>query len=786
MFKSYIKTSLRIFSRHPLNSFIHILGLALAIGCCLLVYTFVDQELSMDQYHPKSDKIFMSTVVINQGDNNSKYGISPMAYGERLKSDFPQISNVARFENRSCVAKSQGQVFNERISFTDPEFLDIFSFALKWGDKSALNDHSKVIISEPVSLKYFGDQNPLGERISFDFGNGQKASFEVGAVAKRFKAKSNLRFGILSNFNSLAAAEPGFNPADWSGFINATFIELNDPADIATITKQARQYIPVQNAARKELPITSFEFEPWSSVYLNGQNIRNSIIGESDPLATKILVSLAAFILLLASFNYINISIASGAKRLREIAVRKVMGGQRKSLTFQFLVENLVLTFFAGLIGFLMAAVVFIPGFNTIFFGGLELPYQEPQLWFFLVLTVLIIGLSSGAYPALYLSKFSALKIFKGKLRFGTKNVLARVFLTVQFVLSCITVVAGLVFTQNANYQEKRDWGYDKENVLVATLPDSSSLQQLKAEIRMNPDVLALSASAHHIGRSWGSVNIEQSGEQYRARVLAVDADYLPTLGIRLKAGSSFAGGQSAKSGNVIVNETMAGLLEESSAIGAQFRIDSLVYTVIGVAEDFHHRSFAEKIEPAFFRLAEDNLRFLSLKVREGRVESTFESLQNKWSELMPDTPFNGSIQGQRFDFFLKEANGHGKLLSTIAIMAVVLACLGLFGILSLHTTNRIKEFSIRKVLGAHRSHLFRLIHKQFTPFILIALIIGGVISYNLMSSLIGQLYVYHMPITWLPVLTTIFIVLLMVWLTTFTQIRKLIRANPTQGLRND
>lgn len=786
MFKSYIKTSLRILSGNPLTSFIHIIGLALAIGCGLMVYTFVDQELSMDQYHPKADHIFMSTVVIDQGDVSSKYGIAPAAYGERLKSDFAQINRVARFENRSVVAKSQRLIFNERISFTDPEFLEMFSFEMKWGNAAALADQSRIIISEAVSARYFGEQNPLGQTITFDFGNEQKSSFEVAGVARRFPAKSNLRFDFLTHFDNLSTADPGFNTTDWSRFINATFVELNDPADIQTVSNQASRYIEAQNAARKDLPISSFEFEPWATVYLNGQNIRNSIVGESDPLAIQILVSLGAVIMLLASFNYVNISIASGAKRLKEIAVRKVMGGQRKSLIFQFLVENLVLTAFAALAGLLIALVIFIPGFNMIFFGGLEFPYKEPQLWLFLCLMVMITGLASGAYPALYMSRFSALKIFRGRLRFGKNNLLARSFLSLQFVLSCITVVAGLVFTQNARYQENRDWGYEKEGVVVATLPNSSALQRLKAEMSQDPNVLAISASANHVGRSWSSVNIDRFGEQYRARVLAVGPNYLETLGIRLKSGSAFAEHQSAQSTNVVINETMESLLGKEPAVGERFMIDSLSYTIIGVAEDFHHRSFAEKIEPAFFRLTDSNLRFLSIKVNESQVEATLATLEAKWSELMPDEPFNAAIQAERFDFFLKEANGHGKLLSTIAIIAIVLACLGLFGIVSLHANHRIKEFSIRKVLGAHRAHLFQLIHKQFTPFILIALLIGGLISYNLMKSLIGQLYVYHMPITILPILTTILILLIMVWLTTSTQIRKLIRANPTRGLRND
>ncbi len=786
MLKSYIKTTLRVIRRSPLSSFINIFGLAMAIGCSIMVYTFVDYDLTTDQYHENKDNIFLSTMKIDRNGRVMRFGITPIAYGEQLLTDFPQIDRMVRLESRSGVVKSGAHVFNERISFTDDGFFDMFSFPLKWGNKDALSDPSKIIISENVSIKYFGQENPIGETMTFDFGNDTRKSYEIAGVAQKFNYKASLRFNILTNFENIQTADLNFDVADWSNFLDATFLQLKNPENIHTIAGQLDKYVPIQNEVQKDWPAQSFGFEPWTTLYLNGEDINNNINGDSDPLARMVLTIIGIFIMTLAIFNYINIAIVSATKRLKEIGVRKVMGGKRKSLIFQFLAENVILTLFALVIGFITAITFFVPGFDALFTIGLEFPYQDPRLWMFLAVLVIFVGLASGAYPAIYISSFNAVNIFRGSLRFGKKNPMTKIFLTIQFILSCITVAGGIMFTQNSNYQKERDWGYTQEQVLVAQAPDAVTFERLKNVMVQDPNVIMHSGSQGHLTRGMNSRIIELLDRKVEVRSMDIDHNYITTLGIRMKSGRDFEENRETDKTRVIVNEMMAKILDPNDALDKTFKLDSIEYTVIGVVQNYHHWSFNNDIEPTFLRLVDDkNQRYLSLKVREGSAAQTFEKLEAEWAGILPQTPFNGFFQDQRFDNYFEEIKGHGKILSAVAILAVILSCLGLYGLVSLNLTSRIKEFSIRKVLGAQFGNIVKVINKQFMLFLIIALIIGGPVSFYLMKSLMDEIYSFYMPLTAAPIMLTFGVVIFMVVITISSQVRKVVKANPTDGLRS-
>jgi len=496
MLKNYIKTAIRNLLKNKLSSFINIVGLAIAIGCVMVVYVYVSWEYSMDKFHVNRDKIFLLTNEINRDGNIQVWGFTPAPIGPLLKQDFPQIEKMVRVDGRGGIFRYDDKVFNEFIRFVDPDFLKMFSFGLKWGNNDALFDKSKIVISENISTKYFGEENPVGKHITITFGSQTAESFEIGAVFEKFPNTSSFSFGIVANYDKIKVADTELDFDDWRDFISATFIQVKDPKDIEVISSKMDKYISIQNEARPDWPSQRYLFEPLTTLSLNSYKMGSSISSGDDATGRIVLSIIGIFMLTLACFNYINIAVVSASKRLKEIGIRKVIGGNKKQLVFQFLSENLVIALFSLILGVGFGYFMFVPWFDQLFSIGLEFNlFSDPQLWIFLLAILLTTGLVSGAYPAFYISSFHAVDIFRGNQKFGSKNLFSKIFLTFQFVLSFILIVGGIMFIQNAEFQKKRDWGYNQEQTLVIPVPDHAAYTQIKNKIIQNPNITSVAGS---------------------------------------------------------------------------------------------------------------------------------------------------------------------------------------------------------------------------------------------------------------------------------------------------
>ncbi|MFY0592791.1 FtsX-like permease family protein [Roseivirga sp.] len=786
MLKSYLKTTLRTIRRSPLASFINIFGLAMALGVAIMVYAFVDMEYTTDQFHENKNDIYMATSILNRSGEDAEYGIVPAPYAEVLINDFPQIKRVVRVDDKNGILKNGPSVFNESFTFADPGFLDMFTFPLKWGNKSALSDPNKIILSENTSIKYFGDKNPLGEPMTFEFGS-RKYTFEVAGVAEKFPYQRTMDFSVLVNFDQLKQVDTNVNLTDWARFLDATFIQLDDPSAIANITQNVQQYVALQNEVRKDYPATSFRFFPWTDLYQKGDDMRNTITGSTDGIGTLVLSIIAGFILVLAIFNYINIAIVSATKRLKEIGVRKVMGSTRKSLIIQFLAENVFLTLVALVFGFILGVTVLIPGFDQMFDIGMDFDISQPSLWVFLLVLVVFTGLASGAYPALYISNFSAVHIFRGRLKFGGKNKMTKIFLTFQYILACIAVVGGIMFTQNTAFQKNQDWGYNEKATISANISPATEAMQLMAAMESNINIVSIAPSKHHLSRRSTRMEIQILEKDYDILTLEIGPEYVETMELELFEGRTFEKNRETDFQNVLINEQMAKLLNPEGALGERFKSDTLNFAVIGILKDFHQYNFSERIEPMILKLSpEDEYAFVSMRVKPGTIVSTYEAMEKKWAELFPEKPFNGFYQEATLEGYFREMDGHGKLMRIVASMCIILSCLGLYGLVSLNVASRTKEFSIRKALGAGLGNLAFVINKQFVIFLAVALILGLPVSYVLMDTLFETVYEVHKPITIFPFLIALVIVVIMVFSTVSSQVKKVMTTSPTEGLRSE
>lgn len=788
MFKNYCKVSVRGLMKNPLNSFINIFGLAIAIGICVFVYSYARWTYGTDQFHTNKNEIFLATFFADRDGTQQQYGTTPRPIGDLLKADFTHIKKMCRVEDRHGIVKHNENVFHERIRYTDPEFLQMFTFPMKEGSASSLTDVNSIILSNDAALKYFGEENPVGQDLLLNFDSGISKIFKVGGVAEAFPDAHTIEFEFLINFENFKTTEPAYNFDDWSAFVNATFIQVDEATHITEIQNGMNKYRLLQNQdARREWAISKFTFEPLATLHERAEYIRNDISWSSKSNYESVIyfVIIAVFMIALACFNYINIAIVSAAKRLKEIGLRKTIGASRKTVIVQFLSENIVITFFALIIGVILGVSIFIPWFERSFQFSMGFSLTDENLWLYLAAVLLFTGIASGIYPAFYISKFQVVGILKGSVKFGKKNPITKILLTFQLILACILITAAVMFTQNSAYLANRSWGYNQLQTLYAEVPDQSAFEQLSAVMEQYPEVISISGSKHHLGKNQTTAIIHLPDHEYEVDQLSVDANYFETMGLKLNVGRTFNKDDKSDRKSVVVNETFIKNIGLSQPLGQTFEIDSIPYEVIGVVKDFHSKSFFKPIQSTIFKVADkQDYRYLSMHVKAGSELEMYKSLQGEWSTLFPEVPFQGLHQKDVWGNYYSVIGVHSSVWRAIATMAILLAGLGLYGLMTLNVSGRIREFSIRKILGAGVKNISSNVTRQYAVLFLVALVLGAPISYNLIRILFDAAYAYHIPVDYSGVTIAVLILIFVLAITVSTQIRKVLKSNPVNGLK--
>ncbi|MEM6523671.1 MAG: ABC transporter permease [Bacteroidota bacterium] len=790
MYKSYMKTSFRRLLKHPLSTVINILGLAIAVGICVLVYSFGYWVNAVDQHHENKENVFLTTAFINRNGETQQWGLSPRPLGEMLANDFPQLQRVCRIQEQNVVIKEDDQVFHERISFVDPSYLEILTFPLELGSKSTLKDKSSIILSHKMAMKYFGDGNPLGADMKVIFINGEKKIFTVTGVAKKFPGASAIKFDFLIHYDNVRTALDNYDPEDWSGVIRATLVYLENPKLISDITTKMGKYKELQNQAMEDWQVERFKFEPLSTLYQNSSDINKTLSNryyETNKMSYAILSILAIFMLALASVNYINIAIATASKRLKEIALRKTIGANRLMVVSQHLTENLITTFLALILGTLLGKYVFVPWFEYQNGYSSGFHFLDLQLWLYLVGVLIFTALISGLYPALYISKFQAVSIFRGKIKFGQGSFITKVFLGLQLVLATILIVCAIMFTQNTRYLQTRSWGYDPQDILYAQVGNYAMYDKLRDRISQYANVKDITGGSDHMGIHYSTKVMHQQERQYEINIVAVEPNYLSLVGLEVVAGRDFIHNSTVDRNSLIVNQKFLEQMSLDQAIGQEYIIDSTHYTIVGVVRDFHFFSFLSDIEPIVFAVgAEEDFRTVAFSVTKGTEMESYNFLKAQWSDLFPETPFRGGLQADVWGSYVTDLEWHGEFWRIIAYITVFMAALGLFGMISLNISGRIREFSIKKVLGANVRHIGLNVAENYVWLFLIAILIGSPLSYYLVQFLFDMVYPYHIPSNINSLLLSACILLSSLWCVVSILLVRINQANPIQGLKEE
>lgn len=801
MFKSYFKIAGRNVVKHRFYSIVNIAGLFSGISFTLLIGAYLWTELQVNQQLKNANKQFF--LESEWKDPNLGLNITSLApLAKRLKENYPNlVANYYRWDGITSVVSKGEKHFRENIQLGDSTILSMYGFKLLHGNAgTALANPYSAVISADKAIKYFGKTNVVGQTISIQSFSGGTHEFSITGVLKEIPKNSVTQIND-NNHNTIfipTSATTYFGRADFNSWENQwviSYIELQKnvtPKDlenpIQRLIQQNTSAIIKQNLKVKPVALIDY--------YLQQDN----------GLVKRMLYTLSAvgiFILLMALVNFINITISSSETRMREIGVRKVLGGLRKQLIFQFLTESVVLVLIATVLA-IAAYPVLKPFFSQLV--GKDIPdlVSFPIHFIFLpVAMVLIVGLAAGFYPAFILSSLKSTDTLKGKHIIGTKGILMRKSLVgFQFCMAIIVLIAATIITQQVSYFFGQSLGYNKEYIVFSQVPRNWSpegvrkMETVRNEFAAMPQVSNVTLS-YEIpnGMSGGSPPVYKMGADSMQAIamqgMITDENYLDTYQIPLKAGSFFDT-RGLDSGKVVLNEKATralGWKTNSEAIGRQIRIpgDNTVFTIKGIINDFHFGSMKEQIKPTIFFNVKWAIshRYLSFRIKPGNIHTSVAAIEKKWSALLPGSSFEYSFMDDTLLKLYSTEVQLKKAAYTATILSVIIVFLGILGLVSLSLHKRIKEIGIRKVLGASLPDIMMLFVKEFIVVILIAGLIACPIAYFLMQGWLDN-YVYRIPISPLPFIWSIaFLGAVVILLICFQTVKAAI-ANPVKSLRTE
>ncbi|MBS1600587.1 MAG: ABC transporter permease [Bacteroidetes bacterium] len=811
MLKNYFKIALRNLTKQKGLTFINIFGLSAGLACFGLFMLYAVNEFSFDRFHKNEKNIFRVCLSYHASGDEPAGAMSdnPMPLGPALKQDLPDVINYVRLRENwgESFLKADNKVTRGKITFADPSFFSVFTFELKSGNPAtALQDLHSIVLTEQAAENLFGKTDPIGKTVDIKIEEAF-VPFTVNAVAKNIPSNSNIQFSILGNFNYLATTKNGAKRANnWHQYSYQTYIQLKPgsklPSDQSALFALRKKYYPDEEANSRKNgwtgkgPRAYFSLQPIRDIHTNTQ-IGGAFVDPVNPKTIWILIGIAAGVLLIACINFTTLAIGRSASRSREVGVRKVIGGSRRSLVFQFLMEALMLTIFSAILGLILAKLL-LPSFNRL--SGRELNFsfsQYPELSWLLLGLILIVALLAGSYPSFVLSGFKPVDVLKTKLKLRGSNIFTRSLVTMQFILSAGLIIGTIVILQQIHYMKSKNPGFNKDNVIVVDANGISNTKNLyrlfKQELSTNPAIAGMASAELGLGANtgWSKSGFKYNGKDKGVMEYFVDHDYINVLGLTILAGRNFDSSVSTDTTTaVIVNEAMVRDFGWTlqNAVGQRLTgySDNMTPVVIGVTKNFNYFSFGEEIQPQMFQQFSSYEPFkFFVRINPGDPSKALSAIDIAWKKIAPDYPLKYSFLDENLYRFYESENKWSNIVGWAGGISIFLACLGLLGLAALAVVNRTKEIGIRKVLGASLSTIISLLSKDFLKLVIIAFVIAAPISWWLMNKWLLN-YAYRIDIQWWVFAITAVIIVIVALFTVAFQAIRAASANPVKSLRSE
>ena len=794
MLRNYAKVAIRNLIKHKFYGIINVLGLAIGMTCCLLIFLYVQHELSYDSFHTKKDRIYRVVTDLKTPTEtiNEKATSAPMAF--YMKTDFPEVEDMVRIDGAQFLLQTEDKTFEEdKAMLTDSTFFNIFSFKLLQGNpETALKAPFSLVLTEGAAKKYFGNENPMGQRLRLE----GKYDCTVTGVMQDVPENSSFDFEVLLSLSSRLEAIYPQAAEQWGSFMNISYVLLSEQTNPTFLETKLPDFLSkyISDQDRDEGMNYTLFLEPLSEVYFSDRGGFKA----GSLTNVKIFSVIAVFILLIACINFMNLATARATERAKEVGIRKVVGAARRQLTVQFLCESLLLSLFAFVIA-LLASELLLPAFNQlagkpVATGILQHPYYLPLF----VGVTLGIGLLAGIYPALVLSGFKSVAILKGRFSSSRRGVVLRKVLVVaQFAISIMLMVGTAVVYTQLDYMRSQALGFKKDRVLVIDFRGDGAVREkietFKQRLGNVPNVQSVSASSSVPGEendhAFSEIeNLAGDMQASNVNLFYVDHDFLRQYEMQIVAGRAFSRDFATDTSTLIVNEALVksyGYTSPEDIIGKRFSQWGRKGEIIGVVKDYHFRSLQEEIAPMAICLEPNIPRFISLNLKGDDIPATVLALQQQWQTLAPQRPFNYFFLDEAFDEQYRAEVRFGQLFIYFAGLAIFIACLGLLGLISYTIVQRTKEIGIRKVLGATESSIVRLLSQDFLGLVLVAFVIAVPVAWYALSRWLEG-FAYRVVMPWWIFALAGSLAMLIALITVSFQSVKAALANPVDSLRNE
>ena len=799
MFKLSLLVSVRNLLHQRVSSFVNILGLAIGMAAFILIIQYVRYELSYDDFHAKGERIYrVQQDRYDQGEVTTQWAAGCSVVGHALYENFPEVESFTRFQKWGGVLSFGEKKFREEeIYIADTSFFKIFSFNLLEGDPvTSLENPMQMVVSESMARKYFGDENPIGKSLRFNGDVELMITGIFGDVPRNSHLKPDfvVSWATVVQFRGADVSTAWF----WDAFYN--YILLNPATDYKEFEVKIPPFVEAEIGEQLDQwnAAVVYNLQPLKSIHLNSE-----FMFEAEPngngRSVYALLAISIFLVIIAWINYINLTSSRSLERAREVGMRKVSGALRQQLVAQFLLESVLINLLAMILAIILVLVL-NPYFNLL--TGEQLNYtiqQNPGFWAAILLIFLLGAFLSGIYPALFLSSFKPTTVFQGvsELKIGGLG-MRRVLVIFQFSSSLLLIAGTLTVYRQISFMKNYDLGVDIENVMVLRGPsvnDSTyddTFNAFKSELSRHPDIEMVTASNAVPGRQppWSAGGIrrvsegEDQGNQYR--IMGFDFNFVDFYGLSILEGRNFSEDFGQNSETVLFNETAIhhmGFEDFASAMNVPIYFWGDTFDIVGVVKDYHQEGLKVMHEPLIFRFFRNASNLYSIKVNPDNIQRVISEVEEQWRIFFPQNPFEYFFLEDYYNEQYRNETRFGGVFSFFALLAIIIACLGLYGLSSYTTIQRTREIGIRRVMGSSSGNAVLLLIRYFLIQVLIAVPIGLGAAYYFMSNWI-QNFAFRINIGWWFFVIPVLLVALIAILTVSSQVIKTANVNPAESLR--
>ena len=762
----------------------------MALAISIIAFVNWQQGQTADKYHENYDNLYQVIVHGIGFDRPTADVAAPLV--ARAANEVSGIKAGIRWGSKGVTIKNGTAVFRERISVADGNFLEAFTFPLIVGDINGIKDPSKIFLSKEMSTKYFGDASPINEQLIIDAGEVGQKELTIAGVFAKIPRNSSIRFDFLTNIDFLEQGPNSRDLTNWSNSMDASFVLLDKGVAKSTIEAQLNGYIAERNEASNWGTRVKYLLQPMSMVYLKSREVNNNRLNGVPNNALFWLPGiLALMILITACLNFTNTTISFSNKRLKEMGVRKVMGGDRKQLMAQSLGESLIICVLALVLGAIIAEYL-LPIHNNMWdFLGIEVAldyFSNIGLLLFLVGVVLFTALLGGAYPAFYITSFKPTSIFRGTTKFGGDNWLIRSLLGLQVMISLVTIVGGISFMQNAAYQKGFDLGYDTKSIINVSLNGELAFNKFKNAISENPHILGVAGARNNLGFNSWSTNLGKPEDNRDVQTHLVGEQFLEVMDLNILEGRTFDKQlETDFSESVLITKKLMEEEQWTSGIGKKIETYGSTKTVIGVVEDFYPQNFFRNPVASVFHFEKPaNYRVMKIKATTSELIKTNKFLKEKWSTVFPLTPFESYYQDETMADALMITEGGAKLYLFLAIFAIFLATTGLYSIVAMNVQKRAKEIAIRRVLGAGVENITYILNKNYFLIFMIGGILGAYLGGQFADYALDLAFEVFLKVDKLSAILAVLGVCTIGALTIGSKLFEVIQTNPAETLKSE